>query len=146
MKSSNNQIHIHIHIHKITYTYAYIYTYVSPQESYTGRTAKTNMYVTRKEKIYMHNSRKTSYPCTKPKNESYYTIFQRIFGVLLFIPIHYIFLEVFDKIFFPLITSESLFVFYESQPVSLAEVIDASEASLGGPGGRPSQMSKNRVK
>ena len=36
--------------------------------------------------------------------------------------------------------------FYESQPVSLAEVIDMSEASLGGPGGRPSQMYKNRVK
>ena len=34
----------------------------------------------------------------------------------------------------------------ESQPVGLAEVIDASEASLGGPGGRPSQTSKNRVK
>ena len=38
----------------------------------------------------------------------------------------------------------SLF-FYESQPVGLAEVIDASEASLGGPGGRPLQMSINRV-
>ena len=37
-------------------------------------------------------------------------------------------------------------IYYESQPVGLAEVIDASEASLGGPGGRPSQMSKNRVK
>ena len=35
---------------------------------------------------------------------------------------------------------------YESQPVGLAEVIDASEASLGGPGGRPSQMAINRVK
>ena len=37
-------------------------------------------------------------------------------------------------------------LFYESPPVGLAEVIDASEASLGGPGGRPSQMYKNRVK
>ena len=35
---------------------------------------------------------------------------------------------------------------YESQPVGLAEVISASEASLGGPGGRASQMCKNRVK
>ena len=35
---------------------------------------------------------------------------------------------------------------YESQPVGLAEVISASEASLGGPGGRASQMYKNRVK
>ena len=35
---------------------------------------------------------------------------------------------------------------YESQPVGLAEVIDASEASLGGPGGRPSQMAIHRVK
>ena len=31
-----------------------------------------------------------------------------------------------------------MFFFYKSQPVGLAEVIDASEASLGGPGGRPS--------
>ena len=29
----------------------------------------------------------------------------------------------------------SISFFYESQPVGLAEVIDASEASLGGPGG-----------
>ena len=39
-----------------------------------------------------------------------------------------------------------VFFCYESQPVGLAEVIDASEASLGGPGGRRSHMSKNRVK
>ena len=39
-----------------------------------------------------------------------------------------------------------LSVYYESQPVGLAEVVFASEASLGGPGGRPSQMYKNRVK
>ena len=37
-------------------------------------------------------------------------------------------------------------IYYESQPVGLAEVISASEASLGGPGGRASQMCKNRVK
>ena len=37
-------------------------------------------------------------------------------------------------------------LYYESQPVGLAEVISASEASLGGPGGRASQMYKNRVK
>ena len=37
-------------------------------------------------------------------------------------------------------------IYYESQPVGLTEVIAASEASLGGPGGRLSQMSKNRVK
>ena len=36
--------------------------------------------------------------------------------------------------------------YYESQPVGLAEVIDASEASLGGPGGRAGKMSINRVK
>ena len=42
--------------------------------------------------------------------------------------------------------SDRMSEYYESQPVGLAEVIDASEASLGGPGGRPSQMSKNRVK
>ena len=35
---------------------------------------------------------------------------------------------------------------YESQPVGLAEVIDASEASLGGPGGRAGKMPVNRVK
>ena len=38
------------------------------------------------------------------------------------------------------------YYYYESQPVGLAEVISASEASLGGPGGRASQMCKNRVK
>ena len=37
-------------------------------------------------------------------------------------------------------------VCYERQPVGLAEVIFASEASLGGPGGRALQMCKNRVK
>ena len=36
--------------------------------------------------------------------------------------------------------------FYESRPVGLAEVIDASEASLGGPGGRAGKMCANRVK
>ena len=36
--------------------------------------------------------------------------------------------------------------YYESQPVGLAEVIDASEASLGGPGGRAGKMCVNRVK
>ena len=80
MKSSNKQKHMH--------------TYVSPQESYTGRTAK-NMYVTRKEKMYIHAyfQRKTSYTCTKPNNEQYYLrlIFQRILDVFLFIPIHCIF-------------------------------------------------------
>ena len=34
-------------------------------------------------------------------------------------------------------------LYYESQPVGLAEVIDASEASLGGPGGRAGKMSVN---
>ena len=29
-----------------------------------------------------------------------------------------------------------MLLYYESQPVGLAEVIDASEASLGGPGGQ----------
>ena len=38
------------------------------------------------------------------------------------------------------------YIYYESQPLGLAEVIDASEASLGGPGSRPSQMTINRVK
>ena len=37
-------------------------------------------------------------------------------------------------------------ILYESQPVGLAEVIDASEASLGVPGGRAGKMSLNRVK
>ena len=37
-------------------------------------------------------------------------------------------------------------IYYESQPVGLAEVIDASEGSLGGPGGRAGKMSVNRVK
>ena len=39
-----------------------------------------------------------------------------------------------------------IYIYYESQPVGLAEVISASEVSLGGPGGRASQMCKNRVK
>ena len=39
-----------------------------------------------------------------------------------------------------------IYTCYESQPVGLAEVIDASEASLGGPGGRAGKMSVNRVK
>ena len=39
-----------------------------------------------------------------------------------------------------------IYLYYESQPVGLAEVIDASEASLAGPGGRAGKMSANRVK
>ena len=39
-----------------------------------------------------------------------------------------------------------IYLYYESQPVGLAEVIDASEASLAGPGGRAGKMSVNRVK
>ena len=58
------------------------------------------------------------------------------------------------KMFMQLIDYFCTFVYYESQAVGLAEVIYASEASLGiyaseaslgGPGGRASQTSKNRV-
>ena len=37
----------------------------------------------------------------------------------------------------------AIYISYESQPVGLAEVIDASKASLGGPGGRAGKMSVN---
>ena len=37
-------------------------------------------------------------------------------------------------------------ILYENEPVNLAEVVDASEASLRGPGGRAWKMHVNRVK
>ena len=91
MKSPNKQTNI------------YIYTYVSPQESYTGRTAK-KMYVTRKEK----------YTCVIPEKQVIHVqsqrmnsitrvlILQRILEVFLFIPIHCIFWRFLIRVSFPL--------------------------------------------
>ena len=39
-------------------------------------------------------------------------------------------------VYVPQMQCDICMLYYESQPVGLAEVIDASEASLGGPGGQ----------
>ena len=44
------------------------------------------------------------------------------------------------------LSQQILNFFFETQQVGLAEVIDASEASLGGPGGRAGKMDVNRLK
>ena len=64
--------------------------------------------------------------------------------ILYYIILYYIIL--YYTILYYIILYYIILYYYESQPVGLAEVISASEASLGGPGGRASQMCKNRVK